>query len=259
MATTKSNNVEFIAKNVKPFINWLKRFSLIDKSLLLEVDGKTSSFIAKTYNEERSIVKMSSIPFDEAGLSIKSAYSHRIKMGIYNILHFSKILDQFNDDEFLFIIEYQELKNENEIEYVGEKILLSNKTLKMGIDCTSINIFKYISDDLFKTVIASTDTIGSFKLTKTNIEKINMLNNLDDPDEKCITFKINKKATVSGKTYEFVIGESKCEKESSISIFKDQYITLDIENYDVIFGSDRLIFNSTDSNTITVISCAENS
>jgi len=30
--------LEFQAKNIRPFTSWLKRFSLIDNSLLLEVD-----------------------------------------------------------------------------------------------------------------------------------------------------------------------------------------------------------------------------
>jgi hypothetical protein len=54
MATAKKT-IEFTAKNVKAFTGWLKRFSTIDKSLLLEIDQATSTFIAKTYNEERSV------------------------------------------------------------------------------------------------------------------------------------------------------------------------------------------------------------
>ena len=41
MAAKKT--IEFTAKNAKNFTNWLKRFSPIDNSLLLEIDEKTSN------------------------------------------------------------------------------------------------------------------------------------------------------------------------------------------------------------------------
>jgi len=257
MATAKKT-IEFTAKNVKAFTGWLKRFSTIDKSLLLEIDQATSTFIAKTYNEERSVVKMSSIKFDEAGLVAKvSVDPKRIKVGIYNISHLTKIMDQFNDVEFTLTVEYQELINDTDTQYAGEKLLLKNKLLKMNVDCTSLNIFKYISDELFKTGIAAVDAVGSFELTKANIEKINTLNGLDS-DERNMEFKIgDKKTIVSGKTYELAIGANDVKETSSLSIFKEQYASLDVENYDVDLGEDRLVFKSKESETTTVISKAE--
>jgi hypothetical protein len=257
MATAKKT-IEFTAKNVKALTGWLKRFSTIDKSLLLEIDQATSTFIAKTYNEERSVVKMSSIKFDEAGLVAKvNVDPKRIKVGIYNISHLTKIMDQFNDVEFTLTVEYQELINDSDTQYAGEKLLLKNKLLKMNVDCTSLNIFKYISDDLFRTGIAAVEAVGSFELTKANIEKINTLNGLDS-DERNMEFKMgDKKTIVSGKTYELVIGDSNLKETSSLSIFKEQYASLDVENYDVDLGEDRLVFKSKESETTTVISKAE--
>jgi hypothetical protein len=258
MATAKKT-IEFTAKNVKAFTGWLKRFSTIDKSLLLEIDQVNSTFTAKTYNEERSVVKMSSIKFDDAGFLVKASIDpKRVKVGLYNISHLTKIMDQFNDVEFSLTVEYQELIGENDTQYAGEKLLLKNKMLKMNVDCTSLNIFKYISDDLFKNTIAAVEAVGTFELSKANIEKINTLNNLDDSDERCMVFKIgDKKTLVSGKSYELVIEENKIKEESSLSIFKDQYATIDVENYDVDLGDDRLVFKSKESDTITVISEAQ--
>ena len=177
MATKKT--VEFTAKNVKAFTGWLKRFSTIDNSLLLEIDQQKSMFIAKTYNEERSVVKMSSIKFDEAGLAATVTKDpKRVKVGIFNIPRLIKIMDQFNDVEFTITIEYQEMINEADTQYAGEKILLKNKNLKMNVDCTSLNIFKYIPDQLFVDSIATIQTIGSFELPKAVLENINSLNGI---------------------------------------------------------------------------------
>jgi len=250
--------IEFTAKNVKVFSGWLKRFSLIDNSLLLEIDQLKSMFVAKSYNEERSVVKMSSIKFDDAGLITKETKDpKRVKVGIFNILRLIKTMEQYGDEEFTITIEFQELVNESDTQYAGEKILLKNNKLKMNLDCTSLNIFKYISDDLFIGTIASIDSLGDFRLEKTIIEKINTLNNLDS-DHKFMEFKFeDEKVNVSGKSYELLITELKSIKDTSLSIFKDQYAALDVENYLVALGEDRLIFKSNDSETITVISKAQ--
>ena len=259
MATTPKKSVEFTAKNVKSFTAWLKRFSAIDNTLLLEIDQTKSSFIAKTYNEERSVVKMSTIKFDEAGLTTKpNKDTKRIKVGIFNISRLIKIMEQFNDDEFTLTIEYQDLVGDGDTQYAGEKILLKNKSLKMNVDCTSLNIFKYITDELFTGTIANIVTIGEFGLTKANLEKINGLNALDN-EHKFMEFAFKySEIVVSGKAYELQIGNlTKKTDDATLSIFKDQYTTLDIEGYDVKLGDDRLVFNSKDSETITVISKAE--
>ena len=259
--TTSKKTIEFTAKNVKAFTGWLKRFTSIDNSLLLEIDQSSSSFIAKSYNEERSVVKMSTIRFDEAGFLVKENNdSKRIKVGLFNIPRLIKIMDQFNDVEFTLTVEYQELISDNDTVCAGEKILLKNKLLKMNVDCTSLNIFKYIADNLFKETIAKIDVIGKFEFIKANLEKINTLNGLDDTDHIVMQFQfIDGEVKVSGKAYDLLLSDCILEKSinAGLTIFKDQYSNLDVENYDVQLGEDRLVFTSIDSDTITVISKAE--
>jgi len=254
MATQKKT-IEFTAKNVKAFTGWLRRFASIDNSLLLEIDEKTSTFIAKTYDEERSVVKMSSIKFDEAGLTTKPTKdTKRIKVGIFNIPRLIKIIDQFSDMEFNLIIDYQDLVTDEVTQYAGEKIHLNNKNLKMNVDCTSLNIFKYIPDDLFKNSIATIDIIATFELTKVNLEKINSLCALDN-EHKFLTFQLtDDKVYVSGKVFEYLLQEIKNKNKISLNVFKEQYSNVDIENYDVELGEDRIVFRSKDSDTVCVIS-----
>ena len=253
-----SKKIEFQAKNVKAFTSWLKRFSSIDNSLLLEIDEKNSSFIAKTYNEERSVVKMSSINFDDAGLLCKPGKeSKRIKVGLFNIPRLIKIIDQFNDAEFTLTVNYDEVIGDDQLtNYAGKDIQLKNKTLKMSVDCTSLNIFKYITDDLFKGTIAVIDAVGEFELLKATIEKLNSLCVIDN-EHKFMEFKfIDGEIVAAGKSFQLVLEERKELANASINIFKDQFANVDIENYNVELGEDRLVFKSKDSETTTVISMA---
>ena len=66
-----AKTIDFTAKNVKPFSAWLKKFASIENSLLIEVDEKHKCFVAKSYNEEKSVVKYSQISFVDAGFSLK--------------------------------------------------------------------------------------------------------------------------------------------------------------------------------------------
>jgi hypothetical protein len=253
---TVKKTLEFNAKNVKAFTGWLRRFVSIDNSLLLEIDEKTSTFIAKVYNEERSCVKFSSIKFNDAGLTTKVfSDPKRIKVGIFNVPRLIKIFDQFSDAEFTMTINYQDLVSEDSsIQYAGESILLKNDTLKMNVDCTSLNIFKYISDELFKDTIMATEIVGTFELTKSNLEKVNSLCILDN-EHKFVDFKfVQNKVYVSGKTFEYFIEKAKDVKDACLSVFKSQYANVDIENYSVDLGDDRLLFKSKDSNTVCVLS-----
>lgn len=251
--------IEFAAKNVKAFSSWLKKFASIDKGLLLEIDESESLFIAKTYNEERSVVKFSKIKFDEAGFVVKkSADPKRVKVGIYNIIRLMKVMDQFNDQEFSFIVNYDEITGDT-TEWAGISLIFKNKTLKVNVDCISLNIFKYISDELFNDTIAAIDNkLAKFKLSQEIIEKTNSLNALDN-DYKFMEFKKSSNIYVSSQMFDLLVEElqEKDEKENTINIFKEQFNSIDSESYNVIMGEDRLVFNSEDSSTIIVISMVE--
>ena len=253
--------IEFSAKNVKAFSAWLKKFSSIDTALLLEIDETESRFLAKTYNEERSVVKLSSIKFDVAGFTVNpSKDPKRIKIGIYNIARLMKIMDQFNNEEFSFTVNWDEIKDSETVEYAGINLILKNKNLKITVECTSLNIFKYISDELFKTKIAALDEVlTKFDLLESNIEQTNQLCALDN-EYKFMEFRNGANVYVSGKTFDLLLRENPGEfdgVENSINVFKEQFASVDIENYNVKMGEDRLVFTSSDNTTTTVISMVE--
>ena len=255
-----NKKIEFSAKNVKAFSAWLKKFSSIDTALLLEIDETESRFLAKTYNEERSVVKLSSIKFDEAGFTVAPSKDlKRIKVGIYNIARLMKIMDQFGENEFSFVVNWDEIDGEKP-ENAGINLILKNKNLKITVECTSLNIFKYISDELFvDRISALEEVVAKFSLTKANIEQTNQLCSLDSED-KFMQFRNGANVYVSGKTFDLMLFEKTDEhdgSENSINVFKEQFGAIDVEDYHVKMGEDRLVFNSVDENTTTVISMVE--
>lgn len=253
-----AGKIEFTGNNVKPFVAWLKRFS-IDNSLLIEIDEDNEYFIAKSYDEERSIVKYSKIKFSEAGFNFKKSKSPTyIKIGFYHIPRFIKVLDLFGSNDFSFIITYDKLKTDKSEEDVGTLVTLKNKSLKMNIEASSLTIFNYISDELFLNRVCKIDLITTFKMSTKTKEKID---NLCDLDTECKLLKFSKKDNsiyASGITFKYEINDNdEAVATGDINVFKEKFGLLDDENYDVELGEDKVIFRSEDSDTISVLSLVE--
>jgi len=253
--------IEFTSKNVKPFTNWLKRFASIDTTLLLEIDEDKQKFLAKSYNDERSVVKYSEISFVDAGFVVKkNKETKRIKAGIYNISRLMKIMDMYLNTEFTCIFNYDEVLTGDAKDYAALSIKLANKETKLSVECTSLNIFKYISDDLFHNTIGAVDEIISFNFTRDLMSKVNTLCVLDNDDKYMSFYSKDSKVYAKGKAFEQLIYTNEIEgslEDTKLDISKLQFEKLDDENYQISMGEDRIVFKSTDSITTTVISMVE--
>lgn len=250
-----AKTIDFTAKNVKDFTSWLKRFSSIEKSILIEVDEVNECFTAKSYNEEKSIVKYSKISFIDSGFTLKKASPdpQLIKVGIYNINQVIKSLDHFQSGEFSFSVKYDEIISGQDKNFAGIALLIKNPDLKVRIDCSALSVFKYISDDLFNNAIAKVEEITTFEISNITMDKINSLCDLDKEYSFIEFLTKDKKVFVRGRAFELDIADNG-DEESKISIYKDQFNKIDVENYSVNFGSDKLVFISKDSHTVTVTS-----
>lgn len=251
-----AKTIEFNVKTSKPFTSYLRKFAAIDSTVLFEADLLKSRFIAKSPNEERSIVKYGAISFSEAGFEVKTKADLRIKIGIYNIGRLIKIIDQFGD-EFEFTIKYDEvIGNNNQKDYAAISLLLKNDELKFNNECTSLNIFKYISDDLYENTIRKIDEITTFDFTRDTIEKVRSLSELDK-EHKLIEFRSkNGNLYAKGKSFEFLISISKCP-DANITFYKEQFDKVDVENCTVLMGTDRMLFSSNDTTSETIVSRVE--
>ena len=245
--------LEFTVNNISTFSNWLKRFSSIDKSLLLEVDLETKQFIAKTYNEERSVVKFSSIRFNDIGFDLKTKNlpAGRIHVGLYDTVKIVKTFSQFSEN-FSLIIKYDNIEGNDDTKLIGKQLLLKNDTIKVGFECTSLNIFNYIKDKVFTDVICKVDPLLTFDLKTEDYIKISNLSDLDK-EYKRIDFRAtNSEISLRSKSFELKLGICNSEKVS-LPILKDQFEKVDPENYSVQLAEGRMILSSTDSNTITAL------
>jgi hypothetical protein len=250
-----AKTISFTGKNVKTFSAWLKKFASIEKSLLIDLDEMSQCFSAKSYNDEKSIVKSAKITFADAGFTVKtpSGEASPIQVGIYDVTRIIKSLDHFSSGEFSFDIKYNEVLEGQDKKLAAEAILMKSTSLKMKIGCSSLQVFNYISEELFTDRIAATDVITLFDLPNVTIERINSLCDLDK-EYKFLEFIVkDKKVFVKGQVFELDVADDG-EKKGMISIYKDQFAKVDDESYSVKLGSDKLVFTSKDTDTTTVLS-----
>lgn len=247
-------NLSFKVADVSNFSQWLKRFAAVEKSLLLELDAEDSQFIAKTYNEERSVVKQSKATFNDLGFEVTGTLpSGRIKVGLYDLNRIVKTFSHFSDP-FTLTVKYEEVEEDSGKQLVGTQILLKkdDDSLKVGFECTSLSIFNYITDEMFTDRVCNVEEILSFDLGKEDFNKIVSLSDLDKEYKKIEFRGEDGKVFLKSKSFELVLGV--CNGVSAkLPILKNQFSMIDSENYRVIVGENKMLLSSIESDTVTAL------
>jgi len=276
------------------FINYLKNFSKISSSLLLEIDPFNKQFIAKTFSEDKSAVRFSAITFDECNMQVlelgtQDEDSFRIKLGVLvQLPKMIKILERFENDiesdknNFNIAINYDFIKNSNgeTTDCVAENIQFTSNILNMKMDGFRPSEFKYLSDDVFNNKVFKIENPVEFTLaaaTIANIVKTSDIIKIDPKKDglvlyvdgcdvfiKDLTGKDSKgKDIPSNFTYKLGALPSPLGFEVRLPIFRERFIQLldkVDEDFIVLFGKssagevDRLAMQSTTSATKLVIS-----
>lgn len=171
-----------------PFISYLKNYLRIRESLLLEIDTNMRAFVAKTFTEDKSSVRFSSILFDDANVVVVSDDSEdvrngsRVKVGILiQLKKFIQIVerlgsyvDEKGNSNFTIEIDYDQLQNpkDGSIDFVATSIGFVSDVLKMRMDGFRISEFAYLTDDTFKNIVFNVTDEVSVDVSASQINSI---------------------------------------------------------------------------------------
>lgn len=232
------------------FTNFLKKFSQIDVSLLLELSPTTLK--AKTHTPERSVVKYSSTSVDE--IFSEHEITDEIQIGIQNIDKLAQAFKYFGEGEFDFIINIDKVQDK----YVGTEIIMKNASLDITFKCASLKMFTFISDDLLEKLVDVSSSNVDFLLPKEQQSKISSLFGIDTDYSK-ISFTIDNNSIIAkGKNFNYEISSDDSTNETAeISVFKHHYTYLDREDSQVYLVNDQLILLSNETDTKLIIGQAE--
>ncbi len=268
----------------EPFSNYLKKFGKLRKSLLLEIDSNFEKFVSKSYSEDHSVVRSSTLSFSDANFEIiesdKIPDNERIKLGIVVTLDkFIKILDRF-DSDFQIAFDFDRLESDNGMDYVCQSVEFRSLDLEMCLNGSKISEFQYLSDDIFNNRIFNVTesvTINVPFTTLQNIIKTSDIVAIDPKKDSLIFYTANNSLWVKdnmGKT------DSGTDKKSNFTyciapninvpdypvrlpISREKFVQVlsgSDEDFNFIIGKDvngeltRILFDSQQTDTKIVIS-----
>lgn len=181
------------------YVTWLKGFKDINGSLLVEIDLESKEFIAKSFPQDKSVVKYAKLTFEDAGYEF--AYIHdngtdfdwanheatndgRIKLGIYNVLgKFIDVVSMFDGSEHDMVVNFDICNNvlywgakKAEKEYQAETTVFHSKALTMTVKNSQISeFFQKCDDETFLTRVCNIGSPSTYEVNTAvlgNLSKI---------------------------------------------------------------------------------------
>lgn len=275
-----------------PFINYLKSYLRIRESLLLEIDTNLRAFVAKTFTEDKSSIRFSSISFDDANMSIVSDNGEderngsRIKVGILiQLKKFIQIVERLGSDvnekgesNFNIEIDYEPFQNTNDksVDFVTTSISFNSEILKMRMDGFRISELTYLSDDTFKNVVFNATDAVSIEISSSTINSIIKTSDIVKIDvrkdalvfyneDKILYVKDRGVGSDKKSNFVYKIGELDAEPlyPINVPVTRDRFLKMldkSDENFKIIIGKntidgsvDRVLFDAVNSTTKIVI------
>ena len=279
--------------SAEPFTNYLKSYSRIRESLLLEIDTTQRAFVAKTFTEDKSAIRFASITFDEANVKIVSDDGEadrgetRIKVGI--LLQLKKLIqiverfgsetDKDGNSDFEINISYEPYVDQNKnVNFVSTQLQFKSSTLKMKMGGFRITELAYLPDDVFANNIFNLSDAVSCEISGdkiSDIAKISEIIKLDPRKDALVFFvegnvlSVKNQGNSKEKEPDFVykIGEFDIEPDYEIHlpVNREKFIKMldkTSETFKLILGKftvngsnavDRVLFDSTNTTTKIVI------
>lgn len=230
---------------------YMKKFSVIEKSLLFEIlDGR---IVAKTHTPDKSVVKIGSVLLSDIMDPVASAVEN-VKVGLFVV------------DNFVASFKHYDASTDVKLEVDGEPVSGDNvatnmkatsKNLKISFPCASPSMFRYIDQELAKKITDTTQALFSFRVDKDTLSRISALLSLDSDNETLTILSEKGEVTFKGKNFELTLPGVTSDKDGEISFYKSHFNFIDKEDSEVFVTESKVIFSSLESDTKIVIGKVE--
>ena len=242
LTKTKQQVVTFKIKSPNNFISFLKRFSPIERSLLLEMSSEGGgNLIAKTHTADKSAIKYSRLAFTE--VLEGNLPCSLLKVAILDIEKVVNVFSHFSEGDEIFLdISYDEVNDDT----IAFSMKFYTSKLKITLTCADPIQFTYISADSLKRILSTIKEEESveFDFSKENFSKINSLCKIDAKDE-LLKIKVSTDGIVQfkSKSFEYIIPETsqKVGKEAGISFYNNRFAFVDQEESKFRINPDKLL------------------
>ncbi len=233
------------------FTSFINRLKLIDSFIYFKI--KNGQVISTVYLPQRDAVKHHSVPFESIFQTNEVPQLEKeLKVAFFDAGRIIEAFKQFEHDAIRCDIEFIE----NEQDLVASTFRIYNDELEITLACSEPSLgFKDLTTEQINAIFAKEEGSFQFPIDNHTINKLKSLFNL----EKDETFDIKsngKGVEVKGKTFNVVVSQS-AEGDGNATLYKKYLGLLDKEEYTAHVSSNKVVFDSNDSETLLTISTCQ--
>lgn len=251
----KEVKLNFRITNSNNLISFLKKLKMVDRSVILEIEGH--DFFAKVRTPDKSVIKYVGSKIDD--FFEGDPVDTRIKIGIMEIGKFIDVFKYFGPEEETFI-EFTAQPLEGDMVATGFRVYSASINIKFK--CADISLLSYIEDKIQKMIHTTDGALISFPISKESFAKLGSLTTIESNQEELLNFEIHSKGvSVKGNSFQYNLIKdgplSAYKEDSSCTIYKNQFNFIDQENSNFYTQENRIIVVSEESNSIIAIGLVE--
>ncbi len=240
--------------SIPNLIEFLRKLKAVDKSVLLEMN--TQDLFSKIHTPDKSVMKSVKTPISQVfdGVIDTGNYD-RIKIGMVDV---SRFIDCFKNFKPTDIVHLEIVTSEADGEFVATSLKVYTDMMKINFVCADLALMSYVEDAIVAMVHGTEESLGNFRLYRSDFETLGSLCGLENNSEELLEFTITSESvTTSGQSFEYKlnIGTSdiSAEEDMVVYIYKKQLGYVDLEQSVIYIHENRMIFKSEEkSNTIAI-------
>lgn len=251
----KEIKLNFRITNPNNLIVFLKKLKMVDRSVILELEG--SDFFAKVRTPDKSVIKYVASNLND--FFEGETTDQRVKVGI---LEMGKLIDVFKyfgpEEETFMEINAQSL--DGQLVATGFRVYSSSINIKFK--CADISLLSYIPDNIQKSIHTTEGATISFNVSKESFAKLSSLTTIENNSEELLNFEVHSSGlSVKGNSFQYNIIKGQAldgySEDSAYSIYKNQFNFIDQENSSFHVQENRIVVMSEESDSIIAIGLVE--
>jgi len=251
----KEVKLNFRITNSNNLITFLKKLKMVDRSVILEMEGQ--DFFAKVRTPDKSVIKYVGSKLDDFFEGDSS--EARVKIGIMEIGKLIDVFKYFGPEEETFI-EFAAQSLDGEMVGTGFRVYSSSINIKFK--CADISLLSYIDDKIQKTCHETEGSFISFHLSKEAFVKLGSLTTIESNSEELLNFEVHGKGlSVKGNSFQYNLfkdGPLPGYKEDlTYTIYKNLFNFIDQENSNFYAQENRIVVISEDSDSSIAVGLVE--
>lgn len=230
----------------------IKRMLLMDTSVYLNVDQ--NRIWSDVYTPTKDVVKSVSLPANDV-IQFEKPLTETIKLSFFSGQRLLTCLGYF--DPHNLSAEINVFKDEDDGILYAEKIVFKDNQLKIELHCQDISLgFTSMTSEQVSRAFDTSSKTFAFKLSSEDFSKITSLQTLDK-SELFQIYSDSDGVHVKSDSFDIIVDDNaKSSEKETASIFKSFLARIDKETYDVSVCENKMILDSTESNTKIALNLA---